>query len=194
MAYTSAGFRGVEVCGKTTVVVTNDPQSFTWEGYGLKLHIPKGCLPVGMEQCTINIKASLAGQYEFTENSHLVSAVFWLHCEPRCRFTEALTLELDHCAKLENIDLLKIHFVRAVCSQKHLPYAFDKLGGTFNNSCGAIELNSFSGVAITQEGSEEREYCAMLFYLIARYELFIHFIVTWNTKTHLTVSLCIFIS
>ena len=73
MAYT--GFRGVEVCGETTVVVTNVPQSYAWAGYGLKLHIPKGSLPVGMEQCTINIKASLAGQYEFPENTHLVSAV-----------------------------------------------------------------------------------------------------------------------
>ena len=186
--YMSAGFRGVEVCGETTVVVTKDPQSFTWEGYGLKLHIPQGCLPAGVEQCTINIKASLAGQYEFPENTHLVSAVFWLRCEPRCKFTEALTLELDHCAKSENIGLLKLQFVRAVCSQKHLPYAFEKLGGTFNNTYGAIELNSFSGVAITQEGSEEREYCAMLFYLVIHYELFIHFVVTWNTETHLAVS------
>ena len=171
------------------MVVTNGPQSFSWEGYGLKLHIPQGCLPAGVEQCTINIKVSLAGQYEFPENTHPVSAVFWLRCEPTCKFTEALTLELDHCARLENIGLLKLQFVRAFCSQKHLPYVFGKLGGTFNNSRGAIELNSFSGVAITQEGSEEREYCAMLFYLVVRYELFIHFIVTWNIKTHLTVRL-----
>ena len=188
MCYTSAGFRGAEVCGETSIVVTNNPQSFIWEGFGLKLHIPKGCLPVDMPQCIIHIQASLAGQYEFPENSHLVSAVFWLRCEPRCKFIEALTLELDHCAKLEDIDLQKLHFVRALCSQKHLPYAFEKLGGNFNSSGGAIELNSFSGVAITQEGSEEREYCAMLFYLIIQHQLLIHFVVTWNTKTHLKVS------
>ena len=175
------------------VIITNDPRTFVWEEYGLKLHIPDGCLPVGTKQCAINIKASLAGQYEFPENSHLVSAVFWLRCEPRCTFTKALTLEIEHCAKLENVS--KLCFVRAVCTQPHIPYTFKRLdGGKFSHfsSFGAIELSSFSGLAINQEGSEEREYCAMLCYLgqdfTLSYEFDIHFVVTWNTKAHLAVS------
>ena len=184
----TTGLPGVEVCAETTVLVTNNPQSFIWKSYGLKLHIPQGCLPQDIPQCQIAIKASLAGQYEFPENSHLVSAVFWLRCVPLCTFTKKLSLEIDHCAKLDNTSRLSI--VRAVCSQEHLPYTFKRLGGTFNqhSSSGTIELSGFSGVAATQGDSEEREYCAMLYYLIIGHELLIHFVVTWNTKCHITVS------
>ena len=77
-----SGFPGAEICAETTVMVTSNQQNFYWNGYGLKLYIPEGSLPANMEYCTIKIMASLAGQYEFPENSHLVSAVYWLRCEP----------------------------------------------------------------------------------------------------------------
>ena len=111
------------------------------------------------------------------------SAIFWLRCEPMCTFTKALTLVIDHCAKSENVS--KLCFVRAVCTQPSLPYTFKRLdSGKFSrySSCGAIELSRFSGVAISQEGAEEREYCAMLYYLgkdfVLSYEFDIHFVIT----------------
>ena len=188
-----AGFRGVEVCGETTVVITNDLRNFIWEGYGLKLHIPKGCLPAGTEQCTINIKASLTGQYEFPENSHLVSAVFWFHCE--VKFTKKITLEINHCA--ESVDCSKLTFVRAVHSQEQLPYTFTVLGGDFtdHSSYGVIELNSFCGVGAVDQGSANRRYCGNLLYkeikvAATRYVVEIYFIVLWDTEAHNNVSLC----
>ena len=93
------------------VVYSSHYQQITWPGYGLRLHIPKGCLPAGMEQCTINIKASLAGQYEFPENSHLVSAITWLRCDEVLEFMKPITLEIQHCAKSKNINDLKLSFV-----------------------------------------------------------------------------------
>ena len=174
------------------VVYSSHYQKISWPGYGLRLNIPKGCLPVGMEQCTINIKVSLAGQYEFPKNSHPVSAVIWLHCKDVHRFARPITVEIQHCARSENATSLKLSFVRAVCSQKQLPYTFKQLAGgsfTSHSSYGVIELNSFSGVGVTQEGSEDREYRSRLFYLnqdAICHE--IHFVVTWNTQAHLTVS------
>ena len=146
------------------VMYSSHYQQITWEGYGLSLHIPKGCLPAGMEQCTINIKASLAGQYEFPENSHLVSAVFWLRCKDVHKFTRPITVEIQHCAKSENLPNLQI--VRAICSQKQLPYTFKQLpGGNFSrhSSYGVIELNSFSGVGVVQKGSDQRQYYSKIF-------------------------------
>ena len=184
----SIGFPGVEVCAETTVVVTNNQQSFDWKGYGLKLYIPKGSLPAGMEQCTIKIMASLTGQYEFPEDYYLVSGVFWLRCEPSVKqFVKLLSLEIQHCAKADN----RLSFVRAVCTQEELPYTFKRLNPVFSSSSsyGLIRLQRFSGLAITQEGSQDREYIARLFYLnpnISTYE--IHLVVTWNVETHLTVS------
>ena len=189
-----AGFPGVEVCEETTVVITNTPQTSSWKSFGLKLHVPEGSLPVDVKQCTINIKASLAGQYEFPEDSHLVSAVFWLRCEPSCKFTKLITLEIQHCARPENFS--KLSFVRALCSQENLPYTFRQQGGgcfTSSSSYGVLELKGFSGLAVVQEGSQDREYIAKLFYLnptIFTYE--IHLVMTWNVEAHLTVSdMCI---
>ena len=176
----------------TVLVYSSHDQQITWSDYGLKILIPKGCLPAGMEWCTINIKASLAGQYEFSENSHPVSAVFWLRCEDVHEFVRPITVEIQHCAKSENVPNLLLHFVRAVCRQKQLPYIFKQLpGGNFtsHSSYGVIELNSFSGVGITQEGSEDREYCSQLFYLGHPDRCKLHYVVTWNVDVHLTVSL-----
>ena len=164
-------------------------QQIIWEGFGLKLHIHKGCLPAGMEQCIVHIKASLAGQYEFPGNSQLVSAIFWIRCDAVHKFLRPITVEIQHCARLENVTSLNLTFVRAVCSQKHLPYTFKQIGGEFtsHSSYGIIELNRFSGIGITQEGSEDREYCSRLFYL-GQEMITIYFIVVWNTEVHLNVS------
>ena len=181
--------RGVEVCGEMTVVVySSHYQQISWPGYGLSLHIPKGCLPAGMEQCTISIKASIGGQYEFPECSHLMSAVFWLHCETVRKFIKPITLQMQHCARASSV---KLKFMKAFCSQKQLPYTFKPLvGGSFSShsSYGVIELSSFSGVGITQDGSEDKEYCSQLFYLGQPKSCEVHFVVTWHLEPHLTVS------
>ena len=189
------GLPGVEVCAETTIVVTNDQQSSYWKGYGLRLNIPKGSLPEGVEQCTIKILASLAGQYEFPEESHLVSGVFWLRCEPMVKFTKLMSVEIQHCAKAENIS--KLSFVRAVCTQEKLPYTFQQLNQVISTSSsssyGLTRLQHFSGLGITQEGSQDRGYVAKLFYRnrsISNNYYDIHFVVTWDTDLHHTVSAC----
>ena len=173
----------------TAMVNSSHAQRITWEGFGLKIYIEEGSLPPDVKKCIIFIKASLAGQYEFPEHSHLVSAVFWLRCEPMCKFTKPVTVEIQHCARSENVANLNLKFVRAVCSQKQLPYTFKLLRGNFtsHSSYGVIELNSFSGVAITQEGSEDREYCSQLFYFGQLSSCTIHFVITWNLEAYLTV-------
>ena len=171
-------------------MVTNSSQSFVWKDYGLTLHIQQDSLPAGVEECVINIKASLAGKYEFPENFHLVSAVFWLRCEPTCKFSLPVYLEIQHCANPRNIS--KLCFVKALCSQRSLPYTFKQLpGGRYYEGYGIIHVNSFSGVAVAQQGSDEREYVARLFYQIQhmhRYYIHLVLVVTWNVKAHLTVS------
>ena len=187
---TAAGLAGVEVCAETTLVVTNNPQSFIWKGYGLKIHIPQGCLPEDVDKCTIKIQASLSGLYEFPDNSFLVSAVFWLRCEPQCKFSVPISMEIQHCARAENVS--KLSFVKAHCSQKSLPYTFRAVAsGHFSSSYsyGILELDCFSGVAVTQEGSKSRVYISRLFYLSQTLSAHdIHFVVTWNTEAHFTVS------
>ena len=184
---------GVDVCGETTFEITNSARLFEWTDFGLKLHICEGTLPEGVNQCVVSVKASLAGQYQFPENIHLVSAIFGLRCEPMCKFAKTVTMEMEHCAK--SADASKLSFVRALCTQETLPYVFKKIGGHFagGDRIGCIQLNGFSGVGIGQEGSDQREYGASIFYFIQQRSISyclvkIDFVVTWNTKAHLTVS------
>ena len=179
------------MCGETSVIVhTSQGQLIDWNG--LKLHIHMGSLPEGLHQCKIFIKASVAGEYEFPENTSLVSAVFWVHCEPQCTFTKPITVEIQHCSTKQDLSKLKI--VRAFCSQKSLPYKFKPLGGSFDADTfyGAIDMKGFSGVGVVEENPDsERMYYSQLFYrsyLSHQQRHEIHIIFTWNTELHINVS------
>lgn len=140
--------RGVETCGETCIVVTNSAHFIEWKGYGLKLHIQENSLPVGTEQATLNIQASVSGDYESPDNYHRVSPVFWFLCEPMCKFEKEVVVEIQHCASPELTSDLR--FARAVCSQEILPYTFDLLkSGRFSTKYryGLQELTKFSGIA-----------------------------------------------
>lgn len=180
---------GVDVFGETTFVVTNNAEVFRWEECGLELCVHEDALPKGTDKCKISIKASIAGQYQFPEDYSLVSAVFWLRCEPLCKFSKAITMKMEHCIKSESAPS-KLSFVRTFCIQKELPYTFEKIGGSFTKADGTIELKGFSGLGVVAEDPSEREYCARIFYLrqprVTSYE--IDFVVTWNIKAHHEVS------
>ncbi|XP_064401224.1 uncharacterized protein LOC135347256 isoform X2 [Halichondria panicea] len=179
---------GVEVVASTCVIVTNSPQTFHWDGYGFKLTIPQGSLPAGVDQCRLDIKASVAGQYLFPNNLQLVSGVFWIRPLPSGRFQQQLTVEIQHCAKMTSST--KLSFVRAHCSQESLPYTFKHLEGcgsfTEHSSYGSLELSQFSGLAVTGE-NVERVYTASLYYLGSElYSREIHFVVNWDNDIHNT--------
>lgn len=174
----------------TALIISNSSLEWQWEGYGLKLHIDEGTLPPGIEQCHLNINASVTGLYKFPEDSYPVSAVFWIRCEPPCQFAKPITVQIQHCACSHNAS--RLTFVRAVCSQKERPFTFRKLvAGLFSShsSFGVLELTKFSGLGITQESSEERNYLANILYKeerVPKSDLSFHlyFVVIWDTPVH----------
>ena len=159
----------MEACGETTLMVENSQNVFQWKEFGLKVSINHDSLPPDIKQCSVHITVSLSGQYSFPNNTHCVSAIFWFRCEPACRFKKAITIEIEHCAKSVNM----LSFARAVCTQKDLPYSFELLQGDFSShSCyGLLQVNRFSGITIVNQGSDEREYSAHLFYLFPEVHL-----------------------
>ncbi len=173
------------------MIVTNSPQTFHWVGYGFKLTIPQGSLPVGVDQCRLDIKASVAGQYQFPKNLQLVSGVFWVRPHPSGRFQQQLTVEIQHCAKMTSST--KLSFVRAHCSQKNLPYTFQQLEGrgsfTEDSSYGCLSVNHFSSYAIAAEGDVDLQYVASLYYLKADPRTIeIHFTINVDDEIHNAVS------
>ena len=121
--------------------MTSQDQTFQWPGYGLKLHTPPGALPAGMKQCELLIKRVTSKQFSLPQNTTLVSAVYWLDSDPRCKFSQPLTVEIEHCATLSETSRLSF----AICSQNGPPYAFEiQKEGEFKNQSGHIQLHSFS--------------------------------------------------
>ena len=190
------GLNGVELCGETLLTVTNAADKFSWEGYGLTVHVQENNLPQGIKKTELTVAASTTGQYEFPANSNLVSAVYWFHCEPKRNFEKQLMLEIHHCAKSENAS--KLRFVTAVSSQEQLPYTFEPLEGGQFTSRGAYMYGSLHysvrtlttcGLAIVQDRSEEKNYYARLFYLSqSSLHKEMNFVITLGTDAHLTVS------
>ena len=173
-------------------MVTNKPQTFHWTGYGLRIHIPQGALPDTLEDCRLLLKVGLSGQFALPQNTSLVSAVYWLDCEPRCKFSRPLTVEIQHCAK--STQTSKLNFVRAKCSQSNLPYTFDILeGGKFSSQStyGCIQLYNFSLITLVKRllvGEDSIRYRASLYFLrkgVNQRE--IHFVITRDQEAHATV-------
>lgn len=125
--------------------MTNHDLVYEWEGYGLRFHVPQDSLPAKYSQCTVMIKASLFGQYEFPADCELVSGIFWIYCP--VKFSNHVTLELEYNSSSRE----GLQFLRAECTQKELPYTFEQLeGGKFSEHCnyGCIRLLRFSGFAV----------------------------------------------
>ncbi len=184
--------KGISVVQETEVYLTNEPQNVDWKGYGLRLVIPPNSLPKDTESCTINIKTSFSGHYQFPDNTELVSPVFWLQSTPSCKFKNPVTLEIEHCAPLDNS--FRLFMATTLHTDpSNLPFIFKSMpGSTFNvnSSYGVSTLEEFNGdgVAAIQERSGERRYWSGVFYMGLPENRAVHFAITWEDDAHITVS------
>ena len=180
---------------ETIIEVTNSEQYFSWHDYGLYLYIPENSLPENIEQCTIHIKAmSITNDYQLPQDIHLVSAVCSFKCVPKCQFLKPLTLEMQHCAKQKNVH--KLCFIRSISSanpnfqvipEKSDDHSYFESFFPKYTKYGLIELNKFCQVGIGQRGTNERDYCAIVYrqYLGGDPQCHkIFFAILWNTNAH----------
>ena len=56
-------------------IAGDGPQVFHWEKYGFKMSVPQGSLEAN-ETCDVAFKAIAHGQFQFPENTQLVSGVY----------------------------------------------------------------------------------------------------------------------
>ncbi len=193
----SPDLAGVEIVATTSVVLTNSFTTINWAGHGFRLTVPQDSLPAGVDQCQLDIVASIAGQYQFPDNLQLVSGVFWVRPGAPGPFRQQLTVEIQHCAKMTSST--KLSFVRAHCSQERLPYTFKQVkgGGSFteHSSYGSLEVTHFSAHAIAAEGPVDLLYVASLYYFKPNLQTIdIYFTISQDEEIHNTVSCqCMFL-
>ena len=183
---------GVEVVDKKEFIITNEAMNFVWKDRGFKLHVPENALPEGTSKYLVNIRASLAGQFELPKGYELVSAVYWVAAPGK--FIKPITIEIQHCANINKPNQLR--FVHTSCSQKSLPYIFKLMeGGSFGNSkYGALSTTHFSGIGTVKEvtpGEHSCQYCAQVYFTVKSLQdhwYYCHFVVTKDLETCHTVS------
>ena len=189
--------RGIDsVIDEIEFVLTDEARSYNWRESGFKLHTPRGALPAEAIPCRITVKASLSGQFEFPENSELVSPVYWISTPKNLRFSRPLTVDFQHCGTVEERDDPDLSFVVAKCTQPDLPYKFKFLdGGRFdpNSSYGSISVTHFSGLGIVSKQRKGRSYCARTYVANRGKECWsVHFIIVRDLDIVLKVqSTCI---
>ena len=166
----SVPIHGADNVGEVALqVVPGEHLNYYWEEHGLRLHIPAHALETNTPSLTMKIQASLSGQFELPDDLELVSGVYWISF-PAKSLVQPVTLELQHCARLESAEQTCLTFVTSQCNQETLPYQFEPLpGGVFTTSSdyGAVQLYHFSGVAVARKKrrrSAAKQYVALTYY------------------------------
>ena len=160
---------GVEVIGETNFLVQGRAaQTFAWKDFGLRIHVPEGALPPDVNQCLVNIKVSLTGEFELPDNSELVSAVYWISVH--LKSCQPITLEMQHCVSIETASQCSdLSFVVAKGTGEGPPHQFRCLeGGVFlPSSChGSISVQHFCVIAtiVKNQSLARRLFYSKLFY------------------------------
>ena len=185
--------RGTHVIAQKTFTVTQEAQNLQFQGYGFKLHVPKGSLPAEVSETKLNVQVSLSGQFQMPPDCELISAVYWVYCPHK--FTKPLILEIQHCAVLSSAQQCsQLSFVSTKCTQKELPYVFKvRDGGVFSDhsSYGSLSLTHFSGVGIIQRifGVSDEQYCGQVFTSRGINDCTVYFVITKSLDAHCTVSM-----
>ena len=178
---------------QTSITIKADEErSFEWEGYGFRLHAPKGALPPDHPECTLHIQASLSGQFHFPEGSALTSAVYWISAP--VAFSKPLKFYIQHSCGASPHNL---KFVEAQCTQKELPYRFEPIEEsnevfTQHSSYGSISITKFSGIGIVHRSKSLlcSSYLAQVFLssVSGSYRWNVFFVVTKDLDATKTVS------
>ena len=155
--------------GEITIQVTNEEQIIEWEGYGLRLHIPKHSLPEDCKQLQLKISVLSANDCKLpNKDGVLVSAVYsFTHNIGDRKFRQPITLEMQHCVMSGCNSSLSI----VQCEENSPPYIFKIIpGGTFYTTCGygTICSDHFCGFGIWLECFrwffQKVTFCAVLYY------------------------------
>ena len=175
----SARIPGVAIIAEKSIQVNNDEQNIIWDGYGLRVRIPRGSMPKGRSHCQLKIGVAVSGEFQLPENGIPTSAVYWLSHDLQEELQNPITLEIQHCAT--NSALNGLCVVRASTLSHNLPYKFEQLQGavfTPNTGYGAIELRNFCLLTtcwsrawriLRSYFSPPIEYCAILYYTNIRH-------------------------
>ena len=196
----------VEVIDITSYTYSGLAQDFESKKNGYKIHFSADALPPEVDECQVHVESSLCGQFQFPENTELISGVYWITTGQE--FVKPVTVEFQHCAKPEHIENLT--FVVTKSSREDFPYKFDILEGgmfSYGTQYGSINLTHFCGLGIVCQSQghpsliqtlccralppeSDMNYFARLYHKSNGTQTWeMHFVITRDLELHITVSI-----
>ena len=168
-----------------------------WPGHGLRLMVPADALPAGMTS-VLTVKALLDGEFVLPENSTLITAIYEIDVSQP--FKSLITLYLQHCAVIESdAQSSEFQFVVGKSSQSDSPCPLKVMkGGVFTpySQEAHISIQHFSRLGAICRRFSKLWYYQQLFYKQFQgiYPWKLDFVLTRHISTHISVSICVFIS
>ena len=143
----------VHIAGKKLFLIQGDtPQLLNWEEFGLRIGVLEGTL-TSTETAEVAVVALVGGQFVFSKNTHVVSAIYAIAVSKP--LLQPLRLDLQHCVNLVRPSQTKyLKFAIAPVNTPSLPYEFSPVEGgefTVNTYYGSIYRDKFCLVGIVAE-------------------------------------------
>ena len=166
------------------------PFRFIWLHCGLKLTVPRNTLDSDAPPLSISLETCHSSQYKLPEEAQLISGVYNV-AFPQI-FPQPLTVEIQHCADLDQLSSLTI-----VSTESLQSHSFQMLSGGIlpnSSSYGSIQLCHSSAVALISKSSGRR--CRALIYHCSRspFEWLIRLAVVWDLDLYVQVRLLLYFS
>ena len=141
--------------GSTSFIYRGEAVSFTWNNYGVNLHLPEDAFTSDITECPIHLEAAISGQFQFPDGAEVVSGVYHIHSPEQ--FTKMMTIKVQHFSSSSKKEVDDLCFVSS--NRDQLPYLFSCCEeGIFSigSQYGAIETKSFGKFAIVRRKKKGR--------------------------------------
>ena len=171
-------------------VVGDKAQKLKWAGYGFYMEVPNGALPPGVT-ASVGVKVILTGQFKLPRNTQLISAIYCISFSKN--FLKEVAINIHHFAvMMSEKQCSEFRFIE--CSQRELPYKFQKCEGLFtkHTQFAAIKLKRCPCTLVGEIGPENTEMRFMChkFYkpIPGTLKVDLVFVVTYDHELFLKVS------
>ena len=138
-------------CGNKSAVV------YSWDEYGLKLHVPEG------STASFRARVVHSMKFVFPEDTELASPFYWV--DGIGELAGPVGVEIQHCAHIMKGHSTGLQFVVCKVEKPEPPYIFKEFDGRFSNNHGIADIEFSSRFfAIKKAFGLEQRFQARLYY------------------------------
>ena len=96
------------------------------------MHFRDNALPPEVNECQVHVESSLCGQFQFPENTEVISGVYWITMGQKfVEFVEPVIVEFQHCTKPKHVENLTLFLLGMLWEIFHTSSVFSYVTHVF---------------------------------------------------------------